>query len=408
MATKQRKVFEGVKVLEMGSGAAGPVTTRYFADQGATVVKVESRVRPDFLRVYPPHKDNQSSNLDAAIFFSLLNPDKLSVSINLQTAKGVDLVKRLVTWADVVSENFSPGTLQKFGLHYDELKKVKPEIIMISGCLQGQYGPHKDYPGFGGQGSALSGFNYWAGWPDREAVGPHATITDYFCPRLVASAIISAMLFKRRTGKGMYLDFSQIESAVVALSYPVLEYTANGRVMPRLGNRSRFAAPHGAFPCKGQDRWVAIAVYTDGEWQRLREVMGNPAWSAAPQFDTVVGRLENVDELEQRMADWTRGYTAEKVMEMCQAAKVYSGVVQDVEDVVKDPQHAARGFYTTLDHSVIGPLPYYNLAFKLSKSPRTIESPSPLLGQHNSLVLKEFLGMTDAEIAALASEGVLS
>ena len=408
MATKQRKVFEGVKVLEMGSGAAGPVTTRYFADQGATVVKVESRVRPDFLRVYPPHKDNQSSNLDAAIFFSLLNPDKLSVSINLQTAKGVDLVKRLVTWADVVRENFSPGTLQKFGLHYDELKKVKPEIIMISGCLQGQYGPHKDYPGFGGQGSALSGFNYWAGWPDREAVGPHATITDYFCPRLVASAIISAMLFKRRTGKGMYLDFSQIESAVVALSYPVLEYTANGRVMPRLGNRSRFAAPHGAFPCKGQDRWVAIAVYTDGEWQRLREVMGNPAWSAAPQFDTVVGRLENVDELEQRMADWTRGYTAEKVMEMCQAAKVYSGVVQDVEDVVKDPQHAARGFYTTLDHSVIGPLPYYNLAFKLSKSPRTIESPSPLLGQHNSLVLKEFLGMTDAEIAALASEGVLS
>ncbi|MCI0770115.1 MAG: CoA transferase, partial [Chloroflexi bacterium] len=208
MADK-RKLFEGLKLLEFGSGAAGPIATRYLADHGATVVRVESRVRPDFLRVYPPHIGDPK-DLDGAIFFDVLNCNKLSITINLRDPRGGEVARRLVAWCDLVTENFSPGNMAKFGLSYDELIKIKPDLIMVSGCLQGQTGPHKDYPGFGGQGSALSGFNYWAGWPDREPVGPNGTISDTLAPRLMATSILGALHYRRRTGKGVHLDLSQV------------------------------------------------------------------------------------------------------------------------------------------------------------------------------------------------------
>ncbi len=403
-----RKVFEGIKVLEIGSGFAGPIASRYLADHGATVVRLESKARPDHVRLLPPYKDNNSPNPDAALFFSCVNPNKLSVTINLNYPKGVELVKRLVKWADIVNENYSPGALKKFGLCYEEFQKTKPDLIMISSCLQGQTGPHKDFTGFGGQGAALSGFNYWAGWPDGEPIGPAAVITDYLCPRMAASAIIGALLYRKRTGKGMYLDLSQIEAAVVALSYPLLEYTANGRVMPRLGNCSMSAAPHNVFPCKGVDRWVAITVNSDDEWLRLRKVMGNPEWATASELDGVSGRLEHQDKLEEGISLWTRNYTPHQVMETCQKAGVRAGAVQDMADLARDPQHASRGTFTTLDHPVIGPHPYYNVGFILSKAPRALDTPSPLMGQHNSMVLRDILGISDDDIAQLKAEEVLS
>src|SRR5215470_13681690 len=194
-------VFDGIRVLELGAGAAGPAATRYFADHGATVVKVESATRPDFLRIVHATSDN-AFGLDGAPMYVLMNPNKRNVSINLSRPEGVELLLRLVDWADVVAENFSPRAMAKWGLDYESLRRRKPDLIMVSSCLFGQTGPQRDYPGFGGQGSALSGFNHLTGWPDREAVGPHATITDSLSPRYVACLVTAALLHRRRTGEG--------------------------------------------------------------------------------------------------------------------------------------------------------------------------------------------------------------
>jgi benzylsuccinate CoA-transferase BbsF subunit len=220
-------VFEGVKVLELGAGAAGPVATRYFADHGATVVRIESSRRPDFLRILFLTPGNPFG-LDGSPMFVLMNPNKKSVAVDMSKPEGVEVVRRLVDWADVVSENFSPKAMAKWGLDYESLRERKPDLLMVSSCLFGQTGPQRMYPGFGGQGSALSGFNQMAGWPDREAVGPHATITDSLSPRYVAFLIAAALLHRRRTGEGQYIDVSQIETGVYSLSEMMVRFSATG------------------------------------------------------------------------------------------------------------------------------------------------------------------------------------
>ena len=400
-----KQVFDGLKLLEFGSGAAGPSATRYLVDQGATVVRIESQARPDFLRLYPPHYGEPK--LDGALGFAVLNGGKLSVAINLRDPKGVDVVRKMVAWADVVTENFSPGNMAKFGLAYDDLIKIKPDLVMVSGCLQGQTGPHKDYPGFGGQGSALSGFNYWAGWPDREPVGPQGTISDSLAPRFMATAIMGGLLYRRRTGKGIYLDLSQIEACGYSLSWVILQQTANGRIPPRLGNRSEWAAPQGAFPCQGDDRWIAIAVHNDQEWQGLTQVMGNPGWTQTPDMESVLGRLRNQDELERRIGEWTITHTAEDLMKQLQDAGVPAAVVQDVEDNANDPQHKERNTWIVHEHPVIGKHVYTNLGFILPKAPRQVQAPAPLLGQHTREFLRDQIGMPEAEIDELIQAGAL-
>ncbi|MBI3743042.1 MAG: CoA transferase [Chloroflexi bacterium] len=401
-----KKAFEGIKVVEFGSGAAGPISTRYLGDFGATVVRVESRQRPDFLRIYPPHVGSPQ-DLDGAISFGVLNPNKLSVTINLRDPKGQEVAKRLAKWADIVSENFSPGNMQKFGLAYDDLKKVNPTLIMVSGCLQGQTGPHKDYPGFGGQGSALSGFNYWAGWPDREPVGPNGTISDTLAPRFMATAVIGALHYRRRTGKGIYLDISQVEACAYTLGWAVLEVTANKRLRPRLANRSEWAAPHAAFPTKGDDRWIAIAAENDAEWNGLVEAMDSPAWAKSPDYETTLARLKRVDELEKRIGEWTRQFEAHDLMKRLQQHGVQAGVVQNIEDNWNDPVLAERKTFTMQKHPKIGEYPLTHTGSILPKSPRGIERAAPLLGEHTRKVLHEFAGLSEAEITELEKAGVL-
>ena len=411
-----KKVFDGLKLLEFGSGAAGPIATRYLADHGATVVRVESTVRPDFLRIYPPHivrRDDgtqerpEKPDLDAAISFAGLNANKLSVTLNLRNEKAIGVAKRMVAWCDVVTENFSPGNMAKFGLAYDDLIKVNPTLVMVSGCLQGQTGPHKDYPGFGGQGSALSGFNYWAGWEDREPVGPAGTISDTLAPRLMATAVVGALHFRRRTGKGIHVDLSQIEACGYTLSWPILQQTANGRMPPRLANRSETIAPQGAFPCQGEDRWIAIAVQNDQEWAALVETMGSPSWATTEDMATVLGRLRNVDDLERRIGEWTQGHRAEDLMARLQKAGVPAAVVQDVADNAQDPQHAHRGTWVRLEHPVIGPQVYTNLGYIIPKAPRAIERPGPLLGQDTRDFLSGQIGLSQAELEELQQAGAL-
>jgi len=400
------KALAGLKVLELGGGAAGPIAIRHLADHGATVIRIESATRPDFLRVLGLSASNKS--LDRAPMFMMLNCNKMSVALNLSDPRGVALAKRLVLeWCDVLAENYAPKAMKKWGLDYATLVQEKPDLIMVSTCLMGQTGPNKDYPGFGGQGSAISGFNFLTGWPDREATGQHGTITDSLAPRFVAAAVLAALLRKQKTGEGTYIDVAQVETAAYSLSGWMLEYFANGEVVQRDGNRSRVAAPHGAFPCRGEDRWCTIACHEDADWQRLVAAMGSPEWARDARLRTVAGRKQHEDELERGLASWTSERTAEDAMALLQAAGVDAGVVETCRDLNADPQLAHRGHFHPVRHVVLGDHTCEALGYALSRTPGAIEQPGPLLGEHATLVLHDILDLSDEEVKSLTAEGVL-
>jgi benzylsuccinate CoA-transferase BbsF subunit len=402
-------LFEGLKVLEFGGGAAGPFGTRYLADHGATVVRVESRQRPDFIRLlrYVP---GDPAGFDGSHMFAMVNVNKYGIALNMSHPKGPEIARRLVQWADVVAENFAPKAMAKWGLDYESLRALKPDLVMISTCLNGQTGPDRNYPGFGGQGSAISGFNHLTGWPDLEPLGPYGTITDSLSPRFVALLVASALIHRRRTGEGQYIDLAQVEAGVVCLSENIVTYTATGEALGRIGDRSRHAAPHGVFRCAAKgtddDRWVAIAVHDDDDWQRFRRVIGAPAWAVDTRFATAAGRLQHVDELEGYVGEWTRMRSAADVARDLQAAGVDAAVVANFEDLVNDPQLAHRRHFREVEHRVIGRHLAEMNAMRFSRTPGEIRMPAPCLGQHSEYVYREFLGMSADEYAALNADGV--
>jgi crotonobetainyl-CoA:carnitine CoA-transferase CaiB-like acyl-CoA transferase len=395
--------WAGTGIVEFGTGAAGPIAVRYFAEHGATVVRVESRSRPDFLRTYG--RDNPCG-LEGSDMFDSVNVGKLGVTLNLKHPEGVALARRLVGWADAVAENFAPRAMRGFGLDYASLVEEKPDLVMVSSCLQGQTGPHKDYPGFGGQGSALAGYNFLTGWPDREPVGPYGTITDSLAPRFVACALAAGLLYRRRTGRGVHLDVSQVEAAVYSLSPWVLDYVVNGHVQARMGNRSMRCAPHGAFPCAGEDRWVALSCWDDDDWRRLAGAMGLDEVTTA-RYDSAAERFAHEDELEALISAFTATRSPLEVAERLQAAGVEAVPVADLGDASADPQLHHRGHFVTLEHPCMGTCGYERNGLRLSHASAGYERTSPTLGEHNGYVLGELLGLSSAEQQRLADEGAL-
>jgi crotonobetainyl-CoA:carnitine CoA-transferase CaiB-like acyl-CoA transferase len=365
--------WTGTRILEFGAGAAGPIATRYFAEHGATVVRVESASRPDFLRVGA-----------YADMFDALNCGKRSVTLNLKHPEGHALAKRLIVeWADAVAENFAPRAMRGLGLAYGDLVADKPDLVMISACLNGQTGPHRDYPGFGGQGAALSGFNYLTGWPDREPIGPFGTITDSLAPRFVATALAAALLHHRATGDGVYVDLSQVECAAWSLSDWLLAYRRDGVIGERLGNGHPSALLHGVYPCAGEDRWVAIACWTEDELAQLRAITG------------------------EDVAAWTRDRDALTVATQLQDAGVEAVPVQDFADLDADPQVASRDHFTALDHPDFGPGKYERNGFRIAGAPSGYDRAGPTLGQDNEWVLGELLGVPAGEQDRLTADGVM-
>jgi len=376
------------------------------ADCGAEVVKIEGRSRPDVERaVVPPFKDN-IPGFNSGGHFNSVNTGKRSLCVNLAHPGGKEIAKKLVAWADVVIENFSGGAMERMGLGYEVLKEIKPDIIMLSSAMEGQTGPDAGRAGFGQHLTAFSGIVNIAGWPDHDPafLGYY---TDFIAPHFNLVLIFSALLYRRRTGKGMYLDVSQYENGVHFLSPLILDYVVNQRVAQRMGNRAIDSAPHGVFRCRGYDRWCAIAVFTDEEWQGFCRVIGSPEWTRNVKFTSLTARKENEDELERLIEGWTINYTAEEVMTMLQKSGVTAGVAQTGEELMEyDPQLRERRFYYELDHPEVGiyrsPRPPY-LMSRFDYEMRR----APLLGEDNEYVLKDILNMTDDEIAELVIEGVL-
>ncbi len=400
-------LFEDTKILELGAGAAGPLATRYFAEHGARVIRIESARRPDFLRALF-RAPAEAGGLDASPMFVALNADKQSVRLDLSRPEARALARRLVDWADVVLENFAPGVMARWQLDWETLREARPDLVMVSGCLFGQTGPQRGYPGFGGQGSAIAGFNHLTGWPDREAHGPYGTITDSLSPRYVALAIAAALLERRRTGRGRFVDVSQIECGVYSLSEMIVRESAGAESPTRCGNRDPVAAPHGVFPVRGEDRWVAIAVFDDRQWEALVVAMGSPEWARAPHLAALAERRSHQDELEARLAAWTRGQDGPELMRRLQAAGVEAGLVQDVEDLERDPQLAHRGHFVRAPHPHLGEVPLERCGFRLSACPGEVRRPGPDLGADDEAVLGGILGLSAEEIDGLREAGVVA
>jgi benzylsuccinate CoA-transferase BbsF subunit len=402
------RVFAGLKVAEFAWVIVGPSTSRYLAEHGATVVKIESHKRLETLRGTSPFAENRPS-LDSSMAFGRHNPNKYSVSIDLQHPNGLKLAWKLIRWADIVTESFSPGTMEKWGLDYESVRKVRPDIIYLSSSMQGRGGPHSGYAGYGMNAVNLCGFTEISGWPDRMPVAPHGAYTDYVNARFNALALIAALDFRDRTGQGQYLEQSQFETSLHFLSPPIMDYQINGKVMGRDGNRLPEAAPHGVFPCRGDDRWIAIAILENGQWQNFCQVIGQPGLSSKTGYATLAGRKRHEDELENIVSAWTGQHTAAEAEAVLQKAGIPAQAVQKHSDVYLDSQLKHRNHFVPLNHPVMGRQNYEpQSCFILSKTPRQLTAPSPCLGEHNGYVFKALLGMSDEEIAKHVMDGSIT
>lgn len=401
-----RKALEGIKVADFSWILAGPLVTKSLADFGATVVRIESRKRVDPSRAGAPFKDG-IPGVNRGGTFRFQNSSKYSMGLDLSQPKGLEVARKLVAWADVVVENFGPGTMERMGLSYRHLKEIKPDIVMLSSSNQGQTGPHREQRGFGWNLGGLAGFNHFTGWPDRVGVAPNPAWTDFYAPWFGAVALLGAMEYRRRSGKGQYIDLSQYEAGLNFLAVALLDYTANGRAQMRQGNRSPHAAPHGAYPCRGEDRWCVIAVQTQEEWLAFAQAIGYPEWVKDSKFAALESRKKHEDELETLVAAWSLNFSPDEVMVKLQGVGVAAGVVEDTRDLLEnDPQVKHRGYFKYLNHAEMGMALHLDWPAHLPLTPAQLRS-APLLGEHTEMVCKEILGMSEGEFQKLQATGVL-
>ncbi len=408
--------FDGIKVLDFSWVGVGPITTKHLADFGADVIRVESVSRPDTLRNGAPFKEG-IPGINRSQFSANYNSSKRGLGLNMATERGIELAKQLIReWKpDVIAESFTPRVMPGWGLAYDDVRKLVPDVIYFSTCQQGQTGPHSSYAGFGMLAGALAGFYHITGWPDREPAGPYGAYSDFVNPPNAAAAIVAALEYRRRTGRGQRLDLSQYECATHFLAPAIMDYMTNGRLLNRRGNADDAAAPHNVYRCADRDRaytgdgeqWIAIVVSDGDQWRALCDQMGRADLASDARLASADGRRANLSDIDVAIASWTRDKDARDLMLRLQDAGVPAGVVQSQADLWEDPQIAHRGFFQWVEHAECGPMPYDGLVYQLSRTPGAIRMPQALVGQHNAEILSETLGMSQAEVDALLADGVL-
>ena len=403
---QDHRSLQNVRILDFSWVIAGPLATKTLAEHGATVIRVESNSRLDIFRSYTPMAGG-IPGVNRCGFFNTQNSNKYGITLNLNLPGGIDIVKRLVSWADVVIENYMPGTMEKWGLGYRELQAIKPDIIMARATTHGQTGPLAGQGGFGFMLQAECGFTNLVGWPDRAPAGPTTAYTDTIAAAYLVTAVLASLEYRRRTGEGLLVDLSQFEASLSCLAPAILDFTVNGRVQNANGNRSPVAAPHGVYRCRGDDRWCAIAACSDDEWHALCQVLGMTGCAKDPRFASLLARKEHEDELDEMISALTVNWKAEELMLRLQQAGVPAGIVQNGQDLAEDPQFRHREVLRVIEHPEAGPYTDIRSPFKLSETRGDLDRPAPCLGQHNEYVCRNILGMSDEEFVELISSGVL-
>lgn len=415
-----KRPLEGLRVADFSWFGAGPIAGNTLSTFGAEVIRVESETKVDSLRRVHPFAMNPDGTFKGGYnvsgYFNNFNAGKLSIQLNLNTEKGQEIGYRLIEKCDFFLTNFTPRVIDKWNLHYHQISKVNPRIIAAYAPMQGMDGPHRDYLGFGAVLTPVTGISEMSGFPHRPPFGVGTNYPDYVInPGHTVTAMLAALRYRNRTGKGQCIELPQLESVVNTLGTAVIEQLANGTNPSRTGNRNPNAAPHGAFRCADDpssvgslDRWVVIACRDDAEWQRAAAALGHPEAASDPRFATFAARKQNEDELESLVSSWTRDLKAEEACAMLQAAGVPAGVVQNAQDLLDKDEHIrSRNYYQYVEHPEAGREAHDGPAFHLSETPGYIAGPAPLMGEHTMDVCERIIGLNMDEIADLLAEGVL-
>jgi benzylsuccinate CoA-transferase BbsF subunit len=395
-------------VIEFSAAMAGPWIGRLLAWCGADVIRVESHRRPDVVRQYvPPRAPERGIQPRLSPWFTDWNAGKRFVALDLTRPRAVELARRLVATADVVIENQSAGVLDKLGLGWEALRDVRADLVMLSSSGYGRTGPCARYVTWGPNIEALSGLARLSGFPERDGA-----VTQFAYPDAIAAlhglvAVLAALRFRARTGRGQHVDLSQYESTAAALGAVLLERLANGDEPQRLGNRSLRAAPHGVYRCAGDDRWCAIAVFDDDDWARLCAALAQPDWRGDSRFATRAGRLAHAEALDRELERVTAGHDAFELMHALQAAGVAAGVVQTAADLLRDPQLRTRGFLEEVEHVALGRVVATGIPLGLGGTPGRSGRAGARVGEDNEAVLRGLLGLSEREYAACVADGAI-
>lgn len=394
------KPLTGVRIIDFTWVGAGPYTTKILADAGAEVIKIESQERPDVLRFMPPFP-NGEKGVNRSGYFANRNTSKKSFLLNMIEPEAKEVIKQLVKSADIVANSFTAGTLERWGLGYDVLKEIKPDIIFMSMPMQGTTGPHKQFSGFGAMMNALIGLNHVTGLPDREPIGTGTNYPDHVPnPTHGAFAMLAALRHRNKTGEGQYIELAQTESALNVLAVAVLDAANNDSSPIRAGNYVPHAAPHNAYRCAGDERFCVIACETDDQWHALTRISGLESLLNIQNVSTFEGRLENLHAIDAAIEAWTQTKSPEDVMHVLQAQRIPAGVIQTAKDLVEDDPHLrARQHFVALAHTEMGTTLYNNAPFQMSHTPVTPQKPAPLIGEHTEEVCRELLQLDDEIIA---------
>ncbi len=401
-----RLPLAGIRVVDFGWILAVPHATAWLGALGAEVIRVESQARLDLVRVLPGTAADDQIGLNRSGAFNGISYSKKSVTLNLSTPRGVDLARALVARSDIVTENFTPGVMERLGLDYESLRARKPDLIMLSGSPLGQKGPQRRATGWGPNTQAYAGLPYLTGYAGGPPVGLGGFYPDFMVGVAMAFALLAALRHRARTGQGQHIEFAMAETVASMLPDALLDFSMNARETARRGNRHPTMAPHGVYRCRGEDKWVAIAVTGDEQWHALRRVLGEPAWARDPELEVAAGRRRRHDELDARLSEWTRERTHYEVMHALQGAGVAAAPCLDAMELTLDPQLRSRDFMVEIDHPEVGTRAVAGLPGRYS-SMRYAYTPAPCIGQHNQEILCGLLGLPPSDLEKLVQEKVV-
>ena len=403
--------LEGVRVVSMEQLIAIPGATKLLADMGAEIIRVESCVRLENYRnssFYENTVEGEYWNRGANFYEQ--NRNKLGLTLDLTKPAGLKVLTELISVSDVFTENFTPRVMRNFGLEYEDLRKLRPDIIMVSSTGYGYEGPWSEYGAIAYATEAASGLSHISGYESGPPVLPELPYADYTAAEHTVFAIMAALMFRARTGKGQFIDVSQTETLTSTIPEAIMDYTVNGRIRQRTGNHHPYMAPHGCYPCTGDDKWIALAVRTDVQWKSLCQVLDEPEWCNETRFADAMSRWERRQDLDRLISKETCRWEQYELMHALQARGVPAGAVLKSKQLLSDPHLKSRQFFEPVAHhpsTDMPSIPYATRGWKMSETSLHVRYAAPLLGQHNRFILGEMVGISETDLEDLEADGVI-